>query len=120
MAHKKTSRIPDKQLDELKNIFGENLVRIRKEAGYSQLDLSRAINMSPNFISELEKGNKGASFETLARLELVLRTPIHKFFEQNEKPPEPAGFQYPDSIDKIIDQLHETLDTWNEGRAKTP
>ncbi|MDR1230650.1 MAG: helix-turn-helix domain-containing protein [Spirochaetaceae bacterium] len=112
------SRLSDEQLKEMKTVFGENLARIRKEAGYSQITLSHAINMAHNFISELEKGNKGASFETLARLEVVLQTPVHQFFEQAAKPPAPADFQYPDPIDKLVSELHETLDEWNQYRVK--
>jgi transcriptional regulator with XRE-family HTH domain len=118
MRNRNTGNIPDNQLKELKSVFGENLARIRKQAGYSQLALAREINVAHNFISELEKGSKGASFETLARLEIALRTPVHEFFERNGKPPAPADFQYPDPIDKLLDELHETLDEWNDARPK--
>jgi transcriptional regulator with XRE-family HTH domain len=110
----------EKKLEEMKKVFGKNLARIRRESGYSQLSLSLEINMTHNFINELEQGNKGASFLTLAKLEIALRTPVHKFFEpeKEEANPDADVFLYPDAIDKMVGQLHETIDTWNNKRVK--
>jgi transcriptional regulator with XRE-family HTH domain len=116
----KMVQLTDQKLVELKKVFGKNLARIRKEAGYSQLALSIEIDMTHNFINELEQGDKGASFLTLVKLEVVLRTPVYKFFEPVEKPSaaNPNDFQYPDVIDKLLDHLRESLDTWNDERLK--
>jgi transcriptional regulator with XRE-family HTH domain len=109
-----------KTLEEMKKVFGKNLARIRKEAGYSQLTLSLEIDLSHNFINELEQGSKGASFQTLSKLSVVLRTPISQFFELDEKQlaSNSNDFQYPDPIDHMVTQLHEAIDAWNGSRAK--
>jgi transcriptional regulator with XRE-family HTH domain len=116
----KMSQSTDKKLEELRTVFGKNLARIRREAGYSQLALSLEMGMTHNFINELEQGIKGASFHTLATLEVVLRTPVSTFFEPVDKQAasNTDDFQYPDSIDKMVDKLHETIETWNVERTK--
>jgi transcriptional regulator with XRE-family HTH domain len=110
----------DKKLVEMRKMFGKNLARIRKEAGYSQLNLSLDIDMTHNFINEMEQGIKGASFQTLCKLSVILRTPISRFFEPGEGQSalDPDDFQYPDPINQIVDMLHDTIDTWNTNRTK--
>ena len=112
------SQVVSGKLAEVKKLFGQNLARIRKEAGYSQLALSVEVDLTHNFINELEQGTKGASFETLVRFSIILRTPIHQFFEPLGKTPPPGDFQYPDPIDHLMTELHETIDLWNDKRMK--
>jgi transcriptional regulator with XRE-family HTH domain len=107
----------DEKVSELRKLFGKNLTRIRKSASYSQTALSHDINMTHNFVNELEQGTKGASFQTLSKLSLILRTPVHEFFRPSGKESS-EDFRYSDPIDQIVDQLHETIDSWNNNRAK--
>jgi transcriptional regulator with XRE-family HTH domain len=106
------------KLAAMKKMFGRNLARIRKSAGYSQLALSVEVDLTHNFINELEQGAKGASFETLARLSAVLRVPVHQFFEPLESVPANDAFRYSDPIDQLMTELHETIDGWNDKRTK--
>lgn len=117
-ADTELSQVVGGKLVEVKKLFGQNLARIRKQAGYSQLALSVEVDLTHNFINELEQGIKGASFETLVRFSIVLRTPIHQFFEPLEKVPPHDDFQYPDPIDQLLTELHETIDVWNDKRTK--
>ena len=112
------SQVVNGKLAEMKKLFGQNLARIRKAAGYSQLALSVEVDLTHNFINELEQGAKGASFATLSRLSIVLRTPIHQFFEPLDKAPPRGDFQYPDPIDNLMTELHEVIDGWNDKRMK--
>jgi transcriptional regulator with XRE-family HTH domain len=102
----------------LQKLFGKNLARIRTNAGYSQLALSIEVDLTHNFINELEQGKKGASFATLSRLSTVLRTPVAQFFEASDEDSLPDNFRYPDSIDKMVTELHEMIDGWNDKRTK--
>lgn len=113
-------RTAEKNLVEIKKMFGKNLARIRRKAGYSQLNLSFEIDMTQNFINELEQGSKGASFETLSKLSVILRTPVSQFFEPEEGKSALGfdAFQYSDPINQVVDLLHETIDTWNTNRTK--
>jgi transcriptional regulator with XRE-family HTH domain len=108
----------DKKVPELKKMFGKNLGRIRKEAGYSQTALSVGTGMTRNFINELEQGIKGASFLTLAKLSLILRAPVHEFFEPTGKEPPIEDLQDSDRIDRAAGQLHKVIDLWNGNRTE--
>jgi transcriptional regulator with XRE-family HTH domain len=116
----KLTQATNKKLTELRKLFGKNLAGIRKKAGYSQLALSIDIDMTHNFINELEQGNKGASFLTLSKLSVILRVPVHEFFEPIERQFafNSNDFQYSDPIDQMVSQLHETIDIWNDKRTK--
>jgi transcriptional regulator with XRE-family HTH domain len=107
-------RTSDQKVAELKKTFGKNLARIRKAAGYSQLGLSLDIEMTHNFINDLEHGTKGVSFQTLLRLSDILRTPVHAFFEAEETRPPAEDFRYRDPVDRMVDHLHETIDEWSK------
>lgn len=48
------------------------LKEIRENKGISQSELARKIDRKPNFISEIESGNKSMSIETLLRVIDVL------------------------------------------------
>jgi transcriptional regulator with XRE-family HTH domain len=108
----------DKRNKEIQETFGKNLARIRKQAGYSQLSLSAEVDLTHNFINELEQGYKGASFNTIARLSIILRTPAHEFFEPTERRPPDDDFQYPSPTDQAVLYLHESLDRWRDEQAK--
>jgi transcriptional regulator with XRE-family HTH domain len=45
------------------------------------LALSVETGLSRNFINEMEQGQRGASFQTIARLSFTLRVPAQQFFE---------------------------------------
>jgi transcriptional regulator with XRE-family HTH domain len=112
------SQVVEDKLVELKKAFGRNLARIRQNAGYSQLALSVEVDLTHNFINEIEQGSKGVSFETLVRFSIILRTPISRFFEPPEHTQSHEDYQYEDAIDHLMAELHETIDIWNDKRTK--
>lgn len=48
--------------------FGENLKRYRKESKMSQKELAEKLNLSPQTISNYEKGIKNCSLDTLLKI----------------------------------------------------
>lgn len=54
--------------DPLAVLVGQNIQRFRKEAGMTQAQLAEKINVSPAFISRLERGEKGMSVKVLEAL----------------------------------------------------
>jgi transcriptional regulator with XRE-family HTH domain len=112
------TQVVNEKAAELKKMFGKNLARIRKKAGYSQLDLSLDIDMTHNFINDLEHGAKGASFQTLLRLSAILKTPVHEFFKSEEKQSSAEDFRYSDPVSQMVSHLHEVIDVWNEKWTK--
>ena len=48
--------------------FGTALRLMRKEAGWSQMTLAEKANLTLSYVGEIERGEKMASLETLAKL----------------------------------------------------
>lgn len=78
-------------------IFSQNLRYYRLEyddngtitnkdkIGLSQEQLADLSDFTPHYISDLERGKYGATFDNLDVLSAVLKIPVHKFFIENIK-----------------------------------
>jgi len=78
-------QIDNFNIEEFHKRIGENVKRLRKEKGISQLALSHAIgHKSVSVISNAEIYNKGCRFnlEHLAKIAYVLDVDIKEFFQQ--------------------------------------
>jgi transcriptional regulator with XRE-family HTH domain len=60
--------VPSPSGEAIDEAFGLVLARIRKERGYSQESLGHASDSGRTYISQLERGKRGASLKTLFRL----------------------------------------------------
>lgn len=70
-------------MDEVRNIVSANLVKIRKQRGLTQAELSEKINYSDNAISRWEKGEVLPSLETLQTLSGIYNLPMGWFLEEH-------------------------------------
>ena len=61
--------------------MGSNLKKYRNIKGLSQAKLAEDINISPNFISDIETGKRWLSSDTLVNLAEVLNVEVHEFFK---------------------------------------
>ena len=61
----------EKKISELHALFSANAKRLREAAGISQTELARVTGLTHNFIYDIEKGNKGVSFDTMSKLSKV-------------------------------------------------
>lgn len=53
-------------------LIGMRIQRLRKARGFTQEQLSEMLDCSPNYVSQLERGLKSMSLETLIQLSNVL------------------------------------------------
>jgi transcriptional regulator with XRE-family HTH domain len=71
--------------------FGRVLRNLRKQVGLSQESLGLASGSGRTFVSQLERGERGASLKTLFRLAAVLGEPpagiVHRVEVELSKPP---------------------------------
>ncbi len=65
---------------EVRAIFAENLKKLRKQKGLSQLKLANEIQMAFTFINDIENCKKWVSPETLARFATFFGVPVSAFF----------------------------------------
>ncbi|MDR2481294.1 MAG: helix-turn-helix domain-containing protein [Spirochaetaceae bacterium] len=89
-------------IDDLKILFGDNLRRIRLEAKISQLKLGMKIGLTHNFINDIERGKKGASFETIAKLSTALEVEPYRFFIPKRARYEEDFTAYPEHVEALL------------------
>lgn len=78
--------------------FGKNVARLRKEFGYSQKDLADKLNVQKQTISNIERGMRYPTFESLEKIAKVFHaTPIQLFGTDKEV----AVSDVPDILDRI-------------------
>ncbi|MBI3362540.1 MAG: helix-turn-helix domain-containing protein, partial [Chloroflexi bacterium] len=70
---------------------GSRVRGLREESGMSLRGLAKASEMSPNALSQIERGNASPSVSTLNRLAAALSVPITAFFDTGT-PREPVVF----------------------------
>jgi len=68
---------------DLRIILGTNLKRYRNIKGFSQAKLAEMLDISPNFISEIETGKRWLSSDTLVNFAKALEIEVYEFL----KPP---------------------------------
>ena len=64
---------------DLRAILGENLKKYRTFKGFSQAKLAEILDISPNFISDIETGKRWLSSDTLVNLAEALNVEVHEF-----------------------------------------
>jgi transcriptional regulator with XRE-family HTH domain len=69
---------------DLRTILGANIKKYRCFRGFSQAKLAELIDLSPNFISELETGKRWISSDTLVNLADALGRGVYDFFKPEE------------------------------------
>jgi len=71
---------------DLRAIFGKNLKKCRTFKGLSQAKLAEILNISPNFISDIESGKRWVSSDTLVNLAEVLGIEVYEFLKPQFAP----------------------------------
>ncbi|MCL2271644.1 MAG: helix-turn-helix domain-containing protein [Treponema sp.] len=71
---------------DLRAVLGENLKRYRVNKRYSQAKLAEMLDISPNFISDIETGKRWLSSDTLINLANSLQVKPYEFLRPMEKP----------------------------------
>ena len=92
---------------EVREILAENLKKLRKRKGLSQLKLANEIQMAFTFINDIENCKKWISPETLARFATFFGVPVSAFFSTET---EKSGNKIPDMfLNTICDEVVKTI-----------
>jgi transcriptional regulator with XRE-family HTH domain len=65
----------------LKTKFGQRLRKLRRQKDLTQEQLAEAVGISVEFLSNMERGINGPSFETLEKLAEKLEVQIAELFD---------------------------------------
>ena len=72
---------------DVKELFGYNLKRIRKDKKLSQMDLANRLDIHFTFISDIENGKKWVSPETIAKIATLLNVEPYQFLRPKDFEP---------------------------------
>jgi len=67
--------------EEIRTILGSNLRKYRNIREWSQMDLAEKADISMNFLSEIERGNKWPYPDTLQNLATALDVEVFELFK---------------------------------------
>ena len=95
----------------LQEIFIDNLKKIRKERGLSQMKLAERCGTSTSYIGEIEIGAKFPSVAMIERLADALHIPAHVLFMQEPASMEQASFLPPLIPEEIKTELVHQINT---------
>jgi len=71
----------------LKDILSSNLKKYRQRRNWSQFTLAEKVNISTNFLADIEAGNTWVSAQTLVKLAQTLEVEVFELLKpQNEDP----------------------------------
>lgn len=79
---------------------GERIRKLRIQKGISQIELARAIAVSPTHMSNIEKGHAGISLWTAVKISRELGCSIDSFADAEKYSDEPKAA---DRLEKYID-----------------
>ena len=87
--------------EELRSILGTNLRKYRNRRNWSQMELAEKADISMNFLSEIERGNKWPYPDTLQNLATALNVKVFELFK-NENDAENNDSKYMNRFSKDI------------------
>ena len=95
-------------------LFVANLIRLRKEAGFSQHDMGQQTGLTHNFINDLENMKKNPSFRTLDLLSKALNVePIQFFIDPNDFDNN-ANIHFSALLDSINKNINRIFDNYRK------
>ncbi|MCL2831766.1 MAG: helix-turn-helix domain-containing protein [Treponema sp.] len=80
MENKKDVNIRDKHEKYIRSLFAKNLKRMRSDRHLSQMELSKIVDISPNFINDIENEKKWPSITTISKLVKALGIEPYRLF----------------------------------------
>ncbi|MDR0527150.1 MAG: helix-turn-helix domain-containing protein [Spirochaetaceae bacterium] len=105
-------------IEELRALFGDNLKKLRMDAKISQLKLGLKIDLTHNFINDIERGKKGASFETVVKLAEALGVEPYRFFVPKWEPREEDFLGYPNHVESLLKAVDDFKGYYGRGNSE--
>jgi transcriptional regulator with XRE-family HTH domain len=94
---------------ELKGIFSANIKRHRQSRNLSQADLAEKLNISVNFLCNIENGNRWISPQTLVKFATALNIEPYELFKPAEALPPDVPLILNKCLDEAVVAVTQTL-----------
>ena len=91
---------------ELKNILGRNVYKLRDRMGWNQETLAEKVCVSKNTISDIETGQKFARAKTLVGLAEALQTEVYELLKPDNIMPDKSA----DVLTKYSEEVKEAVE----------
>ena len=98
------------QEQELRAVLAENIKKYRNRRGWSQLFLSEKLDISANFLSEIETGKGWVSPLTLTKLANALEIEVYELFKPMSADNTAEGTSDEEKMRRFAKDLTEALD----------
>lgn len=72
-------------LDDIRKVFGERVRELREKIGLTQEQLAERADLHPNYVGEIERGNKNASLVIIKKIADGLRVELNTLFDGERK-----------------------------------
>ncbi|WP_022933006.1 helix-turn-helix domain-containing protein [Treponema bryantii] len=99
---------------EVRKVFAENLKKLRKQKGLSQLKLSNELQMAFTFINDIENCKKWVSPETIARFATFFDVPISTFFQLDLEEKNSKNEKIDFFVKTIAEEISKTIEDVGE------
>ena len=93
---------------ELLRLFSKNIKDYRARNGWSQADLAERIDVSVNFLSDIENSRKWASPATMVKLSKVFEVEVYELLKPSNDLPDTSGALlsvYTEDLQKVISNV---------------
>src|SRR5467141_4229203 len=91
---------------DIKNQFGTAVRSRRKRMGISQKELAGRAGLHRTYVSDIERGARNLSLESIDKLAKALEIPVSTFFSRlSELPQTRSGTFSPVATDELVDIL---------------
>jgi transcriptional regulator with XRE-family HTH domain len=95
---------------ELQGIFAANIKRHRQNRNLSQADLAEKLDISVNFLCNIENGNRWISPKTLVKFASALKVEPYELFKPEEALPPDVPLILNQCLDEAVIEVTKTLD----------
>ena len=94
---------------DLRGIFSANIKRYRHNRSLSQADLAEKLDISVNFLCNIENGNRWVSPQTLVKFATVLKIEPYELFKPTEVLPPDVPLIINKCFDEAVIAVTQTL-----------
>ena len=94
---------------EIKGIFSANIKRYRQRHSLSQADLAEKLDISVNFLCNIENGNRWISPKTLVKFASALKIEPYELFKPVEALPPNVPIILNKCFDETVEAVTQTL-----------
>ncbi|MCX5867495.1 MAG: helix-turn-helix domain-containing protein [Proteobacteria bacterium] len=91
-----------KNADEAKRVLGRSIALLRKREGLTQSELAEKLEVSDNFVGQIERGQNAPSLENLVRIANTLKVEVGELFGGKSTP---VVSELPLKLEREIDSL---------------